>query len=141
MTLLDSEKAFAKLDYECLCEALERMGIDAHMIQSLKDWYDKATFFVQDEFGKSVRKSQASGIRQGCQLSPYLFVVVLRCIERDIAAQILEQVQENWIPGTNFVMVFFADDTIVISKNEAACEDLLFRRPFKQAFNKPFNNL
>ena len=46
MILLDWENAFDKVDHKCLCDALERMGIDAKVIGVLKDGYDKATFSV-----------------------------------------------------------------------------------------------
>ena len=77
MTLLDWEKAFDKIDHRCLCEALERMGLDVGLIVALGDGHNKATFFVEDEFGKS-GKYWHSGIKQGCLLSPYLFVLVMK---------------------------------------------------------------
>ena len=80
---------------------------------------------MQDEFGTSEQKKWASGIRQECPLSPYWFVVVMTSIEKDIASEISQHVRENRIPGTNFDMVFYADDTIVISRCKAACEELI----------------
>ena len=63
MTLLDWEKAFDKLDHQCLCVALERMGIAGQVIEAWRDGYKQATVYVQDEFGKSENKyqRQASG--------------------------------------------------------------------------------
>ena len=52
MTLLDWENTFDKVDRKCFCDALERMGIGEKIINVLRDGYDKATFFVEDEFGK-----------------------------------------------------------------------------------------
>ena len=48
----------------------------------------------------------------------------MTCIERDISAEITEHVKNNRIPGTDFDMVFYADDTIVISRNLKAIEEL-----------------
>ena len=53
MTLLDWEKAFDKVDHDALGKALDRMGIDGKIITALRDGYDKATLYVEDEFGKS----------------------------------------------------------------------------------------
>lgn len=69
MTLLEWEKTFDKVDNQCLCDALERMGIAGQVIEALRDGYKQTTFCVQDEFG-NLRKVQSSGIRQGCPLSP-----------------------------------------------------------------------
>ena len=125
MTLLDWEKAFDKIDHNCLCDALERMGIDAKVINVLRDGYEKGTFFVEDEFGQSDKKQQFSSVRQGCPLSPYLFVIVMTCIERDIAMAVSNKVKNDRVTCANFDMVFYADDTIVVSKTKEACEELL----------------
>merc|ERR1712115_74969 len=61
MTLLDWEKAFDKVDHNALCQAMQRMGIDDKIINALRDGYEKATFFTEDDFGKSGKKQQRSG--------------------------------------------------------------------------------
>ena len=106
MTLLDWEKTFDKVNHDKLGYALERMGIDQKIIAALRDGYDKAKFFVEYELGKSEQENQFSGIRQGCPLSPYLFVIVMTCIERDIRAAISTKVGKNRVNGANFDMVF-----------------------------------
>jgi len=88
MTLLDWEKAFDKVDHDTLGYALARMGIDQKIITTPRDGYDEATFFVEDDFGRSDNETQKSGIRQGCPLSPYLFVMVMTCIEGDALAKL-----------------------------------------------------
>ena len=50
-------KAFDTIDHRCLCEALERMGLDEGLIEALGDGYNKSTFFVEDEFGKSEKNN------------------------------------------------------------------------------------
>ena len=58
MTRLDWETTFDKVVHQCLCDALGRVGIDQKILETLKDGYDKATFFVRDELGKSDRKNR-----------------------------------------------------------------------------------
>ena len=69
---------------------MSRFGIDDDIIEVLRDGDKKAIFFTEDGFGKSEKKRQSSGIRQGCPLSPYLFVVVMTCISEDIKSEISE---------------------------------------------------
>ena len=122
---MDWEKAFDKVDHGTLLDALRRLDIHEHVIKALEDGYQKATFFTKDEFGQSGKKTQSSGIRQGCPLSPYLFVIVMTCINADVQARISNKVIENRIPGADFDLVYYADDTIVISRTKEACEELL----------------
>ena len=65
------------------------------------------------------------GIRQGFPLSPYLFVIVMTCLERDIARAASSKVKNDRVTSANFDMVFYAGDTIVVSKTKVACEELL----------------
>ena len=125
MTLLDWEKAFDKVDHDTLGYALERMGIDQKIINTLRDGYDKASFYVEDDFGRSDNKKQKSGIRQGCPLSPYLFVLVMTCIEADVLEQLSEEAKHSRLDNIDFDMVFYADDTIVFSRTQKGIEEIL----------------
>ena len=127
MTLLDWEKAFDKVDHDTLGYALDRMGIDQKIINTLRDGYDKASFYVEDDFGKSENKKQNSGIRQGCPLSPYLFVMVMTCIEADVLAQLSTETKKHRLENIDFDMVFYADDTIVFSQTQEGIEEILGR--------------
>ena len=110
------------MDHDCLCKALERFEIHTDVIETLKDGYAKAGFYVRDQFGNSDKKKQSAGIRQGCPLSPYLFVLVMACVDFDIQHNLTEEIRNNRIPGTTFDMVYFADDTIIVSRKLEACE-------------------
>ena len=81
---LDWEKALDKIQHDKLIIALHRLGFNSHYTDVIADCYRNPQFFVQDNFGCSDRKVQSSGIRQGCPLSPFLFVLVMTCIDWDI---------------------------------------------------------
>ena len=77
MLYLDWEKAFDRLDHRALIIALRRMGLPELYISNIQAIYKNPTFIVSTDTGESSERSQKSGVRQGCPLSPYLFIITL----------------------------------------------------------------
>ena len=125
LVLLDWEKAFDKIQHDKLILALQRMGFSSQFCDVIGDCYKEPTFFVKDDFGCSGFKRQSAGIRQGCPLSPHLFVIVMSCIEFAIRARCSRWVSNGRIPGLEFDMVYYADDTILFSTDNRALNELL----------------
>ena len=76
MVLLDWEKAFDKIDQSKLVEACSRLNIPEIVVNNIKAIYENPQFKVKDGDLESAYKKQESGIRQGCPLPPYLFLLV-----------------------------------------------------------------
>ena len=58
--------------------------------------------------------TQETGIRQGCPLSPYLFIIVMSAMFVDVHKRMYCNLIGQRVPGTNFDEVMYADDTICI---------------------------
>ena len=125
ITSLDSEKAFDKVQHCRLWIALRRLGIHDAFVEVLKDCYVKASFFVEDEYGTSTAKMQSAGIRQGCPISPYLFVLLMSVVDRDVALNLDTAYQRRNPNKLPVQRIYYADDTVLISTNTAAANRLL----------------
>ena len=56
---------------------------------------------------------------------PYLFVIVMSCVDFDIRSKSSSRVANNRIPGLSFGMVYYADDIILFSTDNRALNELL----------------
>jgi hypothetical protein len=84
MLFLDWEKAFDKIDQSKIIEALHRFQVDPHLINIVQSLYTDPTFYVTLNGNTSKLHTQKRGIRQGCPLSPYLFIVVMAALFHDV---------------------------------------------------------
>ena len=125
LAFLDWEKAFDKVQHDKLLIALKRMGLNEHFLAVISNCYSNPCFFVRDNYGKSEIKRQGSGIRQGCPLSPYLFLLVMTCIDFDVRSKVSRHVTNNRLPGLAFDIVYYADDTVLFSQDTRGLNELL----------------
>ena len=65
-------------------KALELMSVNKKIINVIKSLYRATQFKVEIEGDSSDWMRQETGIRQGCPLSPYLFIVVMAAMFEDI---------------------------------------------------------
>eukprot|EP00974_Lingulodinium_polyedra_P074059 7173888-Lingulodinium_polyedra.AAC.1 len=125
LTFLDWEKAFDKVDQRALIKTLKRMGIHEKLVKAVASLYNNPTFKVRAEKGESTWHAQSTGIRQGCPLSPYLFIIMTSAIYADIKRRITMDILPGRPPGAPDDMLLYADDTVLISESRACANKLL----------------
>ena len=89
--LLDWEKAFDKIHQGRLLDALKRICIPEKVVRVTDAIYRSPKFSVKEMGNRSSERKQHSGIRQGCPLPPYLFIIVMIVIMRDLNSKLAQE--------------------------------------------------
>ena len=92
LLFLDWKQAFDSLDHTAMLEALARLGLSSKMLAAVRSIYRDPKFFTKGFQGQIATGTVGSGIRQGCPLSPYLFILVLTVIFHDTDELLLSRV-------------------------------------------------
>ena len=107
--LLDIAKAFPSTPHVCLVESLQILGAPPHVVRMVKSiytlnfcWYGKLHFPL------------TRSIKEGCPLSPALFVLVYKTFHATLAEEFLE--------ASFFLCV---DDTAIVTKNASDLQQVL----------------
>ena len=123
LVFLDWEKTFDRVKQDKLFEALSRMGVPSQYIEAIKSLYNNPQFAVRMGSHQSTWRTQNRGIRQGCPLSPYLFVILMTVMFRDVHAEI--NLERGRLQGLSFTELLYADDTALVTNNVNAMNRLL----------------
>ena len=125
LLFLDWSKAFDTIKPAALHLALQRLKITPRMCSAIRDLTASPVFEVVVNGEISLQKKQASGIRQGCTLSPLLFIALQTVMFHDIEREFLGKYPLAITPTVPFFDVEFADDTVLISRNSEHLQRLL----------------
>jgi len=118
---LDQEKAFDRVDWPFLFSLLSRMGFGPSFISWVKLLYTdvSSSIFINGYISCSFKPSR--GVRQGCPLSPLLYVLTMEVLAVNIRANPL--IKGLCLPGSALplpVLSLYADDTSIVSISDAS---------------------
>ena len=127
LLFLDWKQAFDSIDHPAMIAALRRFGVSENILQVISSLYDFPSFTVRGMHGMEAQGEVQSGIRQGCPLSPYLFIIVLSVIFHDVDQAMLTQgVPGNtWSAGHSIFDLEYADDTLLMSLTTPQLQSIL----------------
>ena len=127
--LLDWEKAFDKVDQKRMIQAIRRLGIKVKIIRMIEAIYKEPRFSIKDGKTQTNKRRQMAGIRQGCTLSPCLFILLLITITHGVRTNISLQEQIDPAAGQlhniSLSELYYADDTLIMSSTAKAAETIL----------------
>ena len=91
LLLLDWGKYFDKVLQDRMIKAIKRLGIPDKIINMINEIYREPNYTIVDKDTTTDPRIQRAGIRQGCPLSPYLFVTLMTVIMYDVEKGRTEQ--------------------------------------------------
>jgi hypothetical protein len=108
---LGSEKSFVKIQHKFMIKAMERSGIQDPYLNIIKAIYYNTVANIKLNGEKLETIPLKSGTRQSCPLTPYLFNVVLKFLDRAIRQQ--KEISGIQTGKVEVKISVFADDMVV----------------------------
>ena len=91
LLLLDWEKAFDKVSQSKMIRAIRRLGEPENIINMIRAIYLAPNCVIAEKDVTTTPRIQKTGIRQGCPLSPYLFIMLMTAVMHDVESSPTEQ--------------------------------------------------
>ena len=127
LLFLDWKQAFDSVDHNALLIALTRFGLSKRSLNIISSLYQDPTFYTLSDTGDKAYGTVGSGIRQGCPLSPYLFIMVQTVIFEDLDWYLLNKgvATNTWSVGKPVYDLVYADDTLLMSMTTTKLTEML----------------
>ena len=113
VNFIDFEKAFDSVHQDSLWQILRFYGIPNKIVKIIRSLYEDAECSVIDGGSQSAWFKVKTGVRQGCNLSGFLFLLVIDWIMRQVTEDKSRGIR--WKITTKLEDLDFADDIALIS--------------------------
>uniref|UniRef100_A0A3B5R4M7 Reverse transcriptase domain-containing protein n=1 Tax=Xiphophorus maculatus TaxID=8083 RepID=A0A3B5R4M7_XIPMA len=111
---LDFRKAFDTIEHNFVFQTLEKFGFGPYFCAAIKTMYKNANCSIKLHVGTSPRFDLKRGVRQGCPLSPYLFLICSQLLSDFIKLNHLKGIS---FADKNIIISQLADDTTLFLKD------------------------
>lgn len=118
----DISKAFYTVKWSFITTVLQAMGLPVQFIHWIKTCISTAAFSVSVNGSLEGFFTSARGIRQGCSLSPYLYVILNNVLSKMLnkAAEEGRFAYQPQCQGVKLTHLSFADDILVFTNGTTA---------------------
>uniref|UniRef100_A0A8C6LTA7 Reverse transcriptase domain-containing protein n=1 Tax=Nothobranchius furzeri TaxID=105023 RepID=A0A8C6LTA7_NOTFU len=113
MCFVDLEKAFDRVPRGALWGILREYGVPGPLIRAVRSLYDRCQSLVRIAGSKSGSFPVRVGLRQGCPLSPILFITFMDRVSRHS-----QGVEGICFGGLRIRSLLFADDVVLLASSE-----------------------
>ena len=121
VNFIDYEKAFDSVDRETLWKLLRHYGVPQKIISLIRCTYQEMSSRIAHAGQLSDSFEVKTGVRQGCLLSPFLFLLVIDWIMKNTTMDRRNGIQ--WRLWTQLDDLDFADDLALLSHNHSQMQD------------------
>ncbi len=111
---LDFYKAFDTIEHHFIFSALKKFGFGNYFIKTIKTLYFNGNCSIKLRTGTSLRFNLNRGIRQGCPISPYLFLLCSQLLADSIKQSTLRGIT---VADNIITISQLADDTTLFFKD------------------------
>ena len=120
----DFEKAFDSIDHDFLTNCLKHFHFGNDFIKWIKLFYSNAKSCVTNNGFQSEFFPIKHGVRQGCPLSPYLFIICMELLTHQIRSN--DNIKGITIAGLEIKNTCYADDaSFVLDGSQKSFETLI----------------
>ena len=112
LLFLDFEKAFDTLEWSFIKKSLQHFGFGPSLSKWVRLFYCKTESCILNNGWTSNFFELSQGVRQGCPLSPYLFILSVEILAEAIRNK--REITGIKIQDTEFKLSQYADDTTLI---------------------------
>ena len=138
LLFLDQEKAFDQVSREFLFKVLEKFGFGTSFIHWIKLLYSNASTKININGFLTNKIPLKSGVRQGCPLSPLLYVLVIEILALQLRAN--PNIIGFTIEGEKIVSSHYADDAVIkITQNRCFKEVYKDLKDYEKASGAKIN--
>ena len=121
INFFDYEKAFDSVDRETLWKVLRHYGVPKKLVNMIKNSYEGMSCRVIHEGQLTKNFEVRTGVRQGCLLSPFLFILVIDWVMKTATKEKRNGIQ--WTMLTQLDDLDFADDLALLSHSHRQMQD------------------
>ena len=121
INFIDFEKAFDSIDRDTLWKLLRHYGIPPKIVTLIQKMYDGTSCKVLHEGRLTDSFQIKTGVRQGCLLSPFLFILAVDWLMKESTSGSRNGIQ--WTLWTQVDDLDFADDIALVSHNHSQMQD------------------
>jgi len=124
-TFVDFEKAFDSIDRDTIWRLMQHYGFPPKFIQIIKQLYEDSTCQIIHNGKLTDPFKVKTGVRQGCMLSPTIFLIVIDWIMKRTTMNTSTGIQ--WTLTKHLEDLDFADDISLLSHKQQHAQTKLTR--------------